>query len=113
MTWYVLLVVAVGVERLVELVVAQRNLAWSRARGGVEFGARHYPVMVVLHTGLLFGAYSGGFTFNGTVMEVDLLGAHGESLSAHFGYIEHDGTHFRVAECNIPVIITDLWTQGA
>jgi methyltransferase len=56
MTWYVLLVAAVGVERLVELVVAQRNLAWSRARGGVEFGAGHYPVMVVLHTGLLFGA---------------------------------------------------------
>ena len=56
MTWYVLLVAAVGVERLVELVVAQRNLAWSRMRGGVEFGAGHYPVMVVLHTGLLFGA---------------------------------------------------------
>lgn len=55
MNWYVLLVVAVGVERLAELVVAQRNLAWSRDRGGVEFGAGHYPVMVVLHTGLLVG----------------------------------------------------------
>ena len=56
MTWYVLLIAAVAAERLVELVVAQRNLAWSRARGGVEFGAGHYPVMVVLHTGLLVGA---------------------------------------------------------
>lgn len=55
MNWYVLLVVAVGAERLAELVVAQRNLAWSRDRGGVEFGAGHYPVMVVLHTGLLVG----------------------------------------------------------
>ena len=55
MTWYVLLVAAVGVERLAEMVVAQRNLAWSRARGGVEFGAGHYPVMVVLHTALLVG----------------------------------------------------------
>lgn len=55
MNWYVLLVVAVGVERLAELVVAQRNLAWSRDRGGVEFGAGHYPVMVVLHTALLVG----------------------------------------------------------
>ena len=53
--WYVILVAAVGVERLVELVVARRNLAWSRERGGVEFGASHYPVMVVLHTGLLVG----------------------------------------------------------
>lgn len=55
MIWYVLLVAATGVERLVELVVANRNLAWSRERGGVEHGARHYPVMVVLHTGLLVG----------------------------------------------------------
>lgn len=55
MTWYVLLIALVGLERLVELVVAQRNLAWSRARGGVEFGASHYPVMVILHTGLLVG----------------------------------------------------------
>jgi methyltransferase len=53
--WYLLLIAAVGLERLAELVVAQRNLAWSRARGGVEFGASHYPVMVVLHTGLLVG----------------------------------------------------------
>ena len=64
-------------------------------------------------TSTLFGAYSGGFTFGGTVMEIDLLGAHGESLSARTGYIHHDDTLFRVAECNIPVIITDLWTQGA
>jgi methyltransferase len=52
---YTLLIVAVGLERLAELVVSQRNLAWSRARGGVESGARHYPAMVLLHTGLLAG----------------------------------------------------------
>ncbi len=55
MTWYLILIFAVGVERLAELVLAQRNLAWSRARGGVEIGARHYPVMVLLHVGLLVG----------------------------------------------------------
>ena len=55
MTWYVLLIVAVAVERLAELVVARRNMAWSLARGGVEYGAGHYPFMVVLHTGLLVG----------------------------------------------------------
>ncbi|MCV7347882.1 isoprenylcysteine carboxyl methyltransferase family protein [Mycolicibacterium rhodesiae] len=56
MTWYVLLVAAVALERLAELVVAKRNLAWSRTQGGVEFGASHYPLMVVLHTGFLAGA---------------------------------------------------------
>ncbi len=55
MLWYALLLAAIAVERLVELVVSRRNLAWSRARGGVEFGAGHYPAMVVLHTGLLAG----------------------------------------------------------
>lgn len=56
MSWYVGLVVLVGVERLAELVVARRNAAWSFARGGREVGAGHYPVMVVLHTALLVGA---------------------------------------------------------
>ena len=51
--WFTLLVAAVGVERLVELVVAQRNVRWAFERGGVETGARHYPPMVVLHSGLL------------------------------------------------------------
>lgn len=55
MTWYFILLSAVGVERLAELFLAQRNLAWSRARGGVEVGAAHYPVMVALHLALLVG----------------------------------------------------------
>jgi methyltransferase len=55
MIWYTLLVVAVGLERLAELVVSKRNAAWSLAHGGVETGRRHYAVMVVLHSGLLVG----------------------------------------------------------
>jgi methyltransferase len=53
---FVGLVVLVACARLVELRVAARNLAWARARGGVERGAGHYPVMVALHTALLVGA---------------------------------------------------------
>ena len=52
---YTVLIVLVALERLAELVVARRNAAWSRARGGLEYGSGHYPVMVVLHTGLLAG----------------------------------------------------------
>ncbi|RDI24465.1 isoprenylcysteine carboxyl methyltransferase family protein [Lentzea flaviverrucosa] len=53
--WYSVLVGLVALERLAELVVAKRNLAWSLARGGRETGFGHYPFMVVLHTGLLAG----------------------------------------------------------
>jgi methyltransferase len=55
-TWFTVLVLAVGLERVAELAVSQRNAAWSLARGGVESGRGHYPFMVVLHTGLLVGA---------------------------------------------------------
>ncbi|MEU7281028.1 isoprenylcysteine carboxyl methyltransferase family protein [Streptomyces sp. NPDC045431] len=55
MVWYTVLVLAVGLERVAELVVARRHTRWSLARGGVESGRGHYPVMVVLHTGLLAG----------------------------------------------------------
>jgi methyltransferase len=50
---YVIFVAAVGLERVAELVVSTRNLRWSRARGGREYGQGHYPAMVALHTGLL------------------------------------------------------------
>ena len=52
---FTVVVLLVGLERLAELVVSKRNAAWSFARGGVESGFSHYPVMVVLHTGLLVG----------------------------------------------------------
>ena len=53
MRFYVLLIGAVAAERLAELVVSKRNLAWARSHGGHEHGFRHYPFMVFLHTGLL------------------------------------------------------------
>lgn len=50
---YVCLVLATGVERLVELRISRRNAAEALAQGGREYGQRHFPAMVVLHTGLL------------------------------------------------------------
>lgn len=52
--WYALLG-SVGLERLAELRLSQKNAAWSFARGGVEHGRGHYPPMVVLHSLLLVG----------------------------------------------------------
>ena len=51
--FFTVVVALVALERLAELVVSKRNAAWSFARGGVETGQGHYPVMVVLHSGLL------------------------------------------------------------
>ena len=51
--WTLLAVIAV--ERVAELVVSQRHAAALLRRGGVEYGAGHFPVMVALHVGLLAG----------------------------------------------------------
>lgn len=56
MVWYVVLVALVALERVAELVVSQRNAAWSFARGGIEFGRGHYPLLVVAQVGLLIGS---------------------------------------------------------
>lgn len=50
---YVALILATGGERIWELIVSKRNAAAAFARGGREYGQRHFPFMVVLHTGLL------------------------------------------------------------
>lgn len=55
MSWYAALLAAVALERLLELVVSRRHERAMLARGGEEYGASHYPFMVVLHTGLLIG----------------------------------------------------------
>lgn len=54
--WFTLLLVAVAVERLIELRISQRNMAAALARGGHESGRGHFPSMVALHTALLIGA---------------------------------------------------------
>ena len=55
MSVYYLLILAVGIERLVELAVSTRNARWAFAHGGTEFGRSHYPVMVAVHTAMLVG----------------------------------------------------------
>jgi methyltransferase len=45
--WLILALVVL--QRLGELVLAKRNTAALLARGAVEIGARHYPLIVILH----------------------------------------------------------------
>ena len=56
MTWYLVLIGAVGLERLAELRLSVRHARWAFEHGGVETGRSHYPPMVALHSGLLVAA---------------------------------------------------------
>jgi len=50
---YLVLILATGAERIAELAISKRNAAAAFARGGQEYGQRHFPWMVTLHTGFL------------------------------------------------------------
>ena len=45
----------ITVQRLFELRLAARNRARALAKGAQEFGANHYPLFIVLHTGWMLG----------------------------------------------------------
>lgn len=62
-------------------------------------------------TSKLIGEYSGEFSFGHSVINVDLLGIEGTTLSARTGYVEIDKRLFRTSNITVPVIIDALWTQ--
>ena len=57
--WAQALVILIALQRLAELWLARRNTRRLRAQGGVEHGARHYPLIVALHAGWLLAVYFG------------------------------------------------------
>lgn len=51
--WAYVIIGLVVLQRLAELVYAERNTRALKARGAVEVGAAHYPLIVLLHAGWL------------------------------------------------------------
>lgn len=60
----------------------------------------------------LMNAYSGDFELGGAVANVDLLGMHGGSMRARFGFTRLDSTTYRVATLTVPLILNDVWTEA-
>jgi methyltransferase len=54
-TVYWVLLTVIACERIAELVVSARHAKGLLRRGGTEYGFGHFPVMIVLHTGLIAG----------------------------------------------------------
>ena len=61
----------------------------------------------------LMETYTGDFQLGDTVMDVDLLGAHGTALRAEGGYLNQDGTLYRIVVMTLPIIVSDVFTQTA
>jgi methyltransferase len=52
-----IILLLVTLQRLSELIIAKRNTAGLVAKGAIEHGAAHYPVMVMLHASWLAGLW--------------------------------------------------------
>jgi hypothetical protein len=62
----------------------------------------------------LLASYIGGFTLEGNVTAVDVLGmAGGTPISAQSGYIDQGGVMYRIVEITLPLIVDDLWSESA
>jgi hypothetical protein len=61
----------------------------------------------------LMNAYTGDFTLGGSVRNIDLLGATGETMRARYGYLDIGSTTYRIATLTIPTIFSNVWTQEA
>ena len=61
----------------------------------------------------LIGAFSANFQLSLTgVRNIDLLGAHSQGLRARAGYVNQDGTVYRVMDVIVPIVVNDLWNQA-
>ena len=75
MSAYTLLVLAVGLvalQRLLELRLSRRNERLLRARGAVERGEGHYPLMVALHLSWLLSTLVEGILRGATLWPLPL-----------------------------------------
>ena len=55
MVIYWILLSVIACERVAELAVSARHASALLRRGGTEYGLRHFPVMIALHTALIAG----------------------------------------------------------
>lgn len=60
----------------------------------------------------LMRAYCGDFEVGGQIRHIDIFGAYGSPLESRSGYINLDGSEFRVFSIRLPLIVDDLWTQS-
>jgi hypothetical protein len=69
---------------------------------------------VITAVDALMGSYSGDFTLDGLVANVDLLGAYGLPMASTAGYLTIGGNKmYRVVTISLPLVINDVWDQEA
>jgi len=50
---FIIFIIFLIAIRITELIVSRQNEKWLRANGAVEYGQKHYPFIVLLHTSFI------------------------------------------------------------
>ncbi|MED1562273.1 isoprenylcysteine carboxyl methyltransferase [Alkalihalobacillus alcalophilus ATCC 27647 = CGMCC 1.3604] len=56
--WIYIFLGSVMLQRVLELIIANRNKRWIEDQGGFEVGKEHYPFLVLLHVGFFLSLFS-------------------------------------------------------
>lgn len=71
--------------------------------------------LIMRAVGALMTAFAGNFQLGLAVpgvRNVDLLGAHSQGLRAKAGYVNQDGTIFRIMDVLLPIVVNDLFREA-
>lgn len=62
-------------------------------------------------TSALMASFAASFTLAGIVRNVDLIGQHSQGQRAKAGYVNQDGTVYRLMDVSLPLIVNDLYPE--
>ncbi|MXV15715.1 isoprenylcysteine carboxyl methyltransferase family protein [Hufsiella ginkgonis] len=89
-------------QRLSELYVSSKNEKWLLANGAVQYGQKHYPVMVGMHTCFLVSVIVEYYLRGGTGMNIPVLVIFLALLAFKYWVIASLGTFWNTKIYRIP-----------
>lgn len=69
--------------------------------------------VLVQATDAVFTNIIGDFSLGSEARHVDIFGAYGQPVRVRSGYINLNGTEFRVFQITAPIVVDDIWPQAA
>jgi methyltransferase len=76
--YFIIFILFVIAQRLIELYISKRNEKWLLARGALEYGREHYPYVVGMHTFFIISLiveyyFTGGHPINYVFLALFIL----------------------------------------
>lgn len=98
---FIVVMIFLVVQRILELVVSRSNEKWLLKNGAVEYGREHYSLIVLLHTCFILSLIV-EYAFNGHPLNVPLLVVYLVLVAAKIAVISTLGRYWNTRIYRIP-----------